>query len=150
MKYASGLALAAILATTTGCKQYEEVYSVSFRTNTSAELASGDITLTSPLPAAGMIRGWYTLQLKPVASSNKEVEIFYQLFHHKESGRVEWTVSAPRMGTAQSSFDFMPGLVDANIVARASPVLKGFWKGRWSYSVFSGSREGGNIEIRRR
>jgi hypothetical protein len=150
MKFAPALALAVILASATGCKQYEEVYSVSFRTNNGAELAGGDITLSSPLPAAGMIHGWYTLQLKSVASSSKEVEIFYQLFHHKESGRVEWTVSAPRMGVARSSFDFMPGFVDANIIARASPVLKGYWKGRWSYSVFSGSREGGGIEIRRR
>ncbi len=150
MKYAPALALAAILASATGCKQYEEVYSVSFRTNSGAELAAGTITLPDPLPATGMIRGWYTLQMKSVPSSNKEVEIFYQLFHHKESGRVEWTVGAPRMGAAPSNFDFMPGYVDANIIAHASPVLKGYWKGRWSYSTFTGSREGGGLEIRRR
>ena len=150
MKFAPALALVALLASSPGCKQYEEVYSVWFRNNRGVELAGGDITLSSPLPATGMIRGWYTLQMRSVPSGSKEVEIFYELFHHKESGRVEWTVGAPRMGASQSSFDFMPGFVDANIVARASLVLRGYWKGRWFYSVFSGSREGGSIEIRRR
>src|ERR1035441_6874010 len=98
MKFAPALALVALLASSPGCKQYEEVYSVSFRNNRGVELAGGDITLSSPLPATGMIRGWYTLQIRSVPSGSKEVEIFYELFHHKESGRVEWTVGAPRMG----------------------------------------------------
>jgi hypothetical protein len=147
MKFTFALALVAVAALAAGCRQYEEVYSVSFRNRSGAELAAGTIALTSPLPSAGTARGWYNLQLRNVQVTNKEMEIFYQLFHGRDSGSVEWTVGAPRMGSSPSSFDFMPGFVDANIVAHASPVARGVWRGRWSYSVFAGTREGGSFDV---
>ena len=123
---------------------------MSFRTKNGVELATGNISLTSPLPATGTMRGWYTLQLRNVQITSKEMEIFFQLFHGRESGSVEWTVGAPRMGSAPSSFDFMPGFVDSNIIAHASPVGRGAWRGRWSYSIFAGSREGGSFDVARK
>ena len=142
--------LAAILAVATGCKQYEEVYGISFRSANAMELANGTISLSGPLPASGTIRGWYKLQLKHVQSSSKEVEIFNQLFTGKESGRVEWLVGQPKSGVTTSNFDFMPGSVDANIVAHAAPTIKGYWKGRWAYALFNGGREGGGFDVARK
>jgi len=139
-----------VLAIAAGCRQYDEVYSVSFRSNTGAELAQGSISLTSPLPASGSIRGRYDLQMRTVPVNRKEIEIFYELFHGKESGGVDWTVRTPRMGVSPSSFDFMPGFVDANILANASPVARGHWRGRWSYSIFAGTMEGGSFEVVRK
>ncbi|HXQ80663.1 MAG TPA: hypothetical protein VN775_05090 [Opitutaceae bacterium] len=150
MKPLLALAAVAIVAIAAGCRQYEEVYSVTFRSNAGAELAGGSISLTKPLPASGSTRGWYNLQMRSVSVNKKEIEIFYQLFHGRESGVVDWTVENPRMGTSPSSLDFMPGFVDANIVARATPVARGYWRGRWSYSVFAGTREGGSFEIARK
>lgn len=153
MKAILSLALVAILAVAAGCSRYEEVYSVSFRSIGGTELANGTLVLSSPLPASGTIRGHYRLQLKRVSSTGKEVEAFDQLFTGKETGQVEWTVSTSRSGTLSSGFDFMPGTVDANIVARASPTVKGYWKGRWTYSIFAGFtgvHEGGGFDVARK
>jgi len=150
MKPVVAAALAAALALASGCAQYQEAYAVTFRSSSGLELASGTITLSSPLPTSGMTRGWYSLQLKRVPPANKETEAFFKLFTGKESGRVEWTVGAPRAGVSSCTFDFMPGFVDATIVAHASPTVKGHWRGRWAYALFPGGREGGSFEIGRR
>ena len=150
MKATLAAALAATLAIAMGCKQYEEVYAISFRNSGGAELANGTITLSGPVPATGLIRGRYKLQLGHVLPTSKETEVFYKLFNGKESGRVEWTVGTPRAGVSSSTFDFMPGFADANIVANTVPTLKGRWRGRWSYAIFMGGREGGSFEVARK
>jgi hypothetical protein len=140
-------ALAAVVSLAAGCTQNEDVYSVSFRSRGGQELAAGHIMLASPLPVAGTIRGRYDLQLRHVSSTSRDVTVFNQLFTGRESGRLEWTVSPPRMGVSPSYVDFMPGFVDANIVANASPTVKGYWRGRWSFSLTTGSGEGGGFDI---
>jgi|GEM_PF-3793968 len=150
MKAILAAASAAILAIAVGCKQYEEVYAISFRNSGGSELANGTITLSDPVPTTGLIRGRYKLQLKHVQSNSKETEVFYQLFSGKESGRVEWTVGMPRAGVSSSNFDFMPGFTNANIVANTIPTLKGRWRGRWSYAILMGGREGGSFEVARK
>ena len=147
MRSAPLAALALVLAIAAGCARPEEVYAISFRSNTGMDLAAGTIELPVALPTSGPTRGWYKLQLKHVQSANNEVKIFYQLFDGKESGRMEWTVGTPRSGTSASTFDFMPGFVDANIIAHASPTAKGYWRGRWSYSLFPGGHEGGSFNV---
>ena len=149
MKPVVAAALAAALALASGCAQYKEVYAVTFRSNTGLELASGTISLWDPLPTSGVTHGWYSLQLKRVPPGNKEAEIFFKLFTGKESGRVEWTVGAPRAGVSACTFDFMPGFVDATIVAHASPTVTAHWRGKWAYALFPGGREGGGFEIGR-
>jgi hypothetical protein len=150
IKAITAAALAVTLAIAAGCKQYEEVYAVSFRNGSGAELAAGTISLSGPVPAAGLIRGRYKLQLTHVQSTTKETEVFYQLFGGKESGRIEWTVGAQKAGVSSSTFDFMPGSADANVIAYAMPTLKGHWRGRWSYALFTSGREGGSFEVSRK
>jgi hypothetical protein len=150
MRAILAFALAVTLAMAWGCKQYEEVYAVSFRNGGGYELASGTIALSGPVPAAGLVRGRYRLEMRHVQSAGKETEVFYQLFNGKESGRVEWTVGAPKGGVSSSTFDFMPGFSDSNIIAYATPTLKGRWRGRWSYALFTGGREGGSFEVARK
>jgi len=149
MKPVLAVALAAALAAASGCARYDEVYDISFRNISGLELASGTVAISGPLPVIGMTRGWYKLQLRRVPTASKETEIFFQLFTGKESGRVEWTVGAPRAGVSSCTFDFMPGFVDATIVAHASPTVKGHWRGRWAYALFPGGREGGSFEVAR-
>lgn len=146
MKKLLTAALAALLAIAAGCARNEEFYGVSFRSANGAELASGVIAIEGPLPLVGVVHGRYRLQLNHVPPSSKEITIFNELFSNKASGRVEWTVGAPKSGTS-SLFDFMPGFTDENIVARASPTMKGSWRGRWYYSVSSGGHDGGGFSV---
>jgi hypothetical protein len=146
MKTILTAALVAVLCVAAGCARNEEIYSVSFRSVSGMELASGSISVEGPLPLVGLVRGRYKLQLNHVNPSTKEIAMFNELFNGKGSGRVEWTVGAPKSGTS-SLFDFMPGFTDANIVARASPTGKGSWRGRWYYSASGGGHEGGGFSI---
>ena len=136
------------LALATGCVRFVEGYTVTFRSTTGVELAKGQIMLSSPLPATGTIRGWYKLEMRHVRASSKDIEAFYQLFKGKESGQVEWVVG--RVGTTASRFDFMPSSAEGSVIASATQMARGYWSGRWSYTVFTGEYSGGSIDIARK
>jgi len=142
-------ALALVLGASTGCVRYVEFYTVTFRSKNGQELAKGEIMLSRPLVADATSNGWYKLEMRHVLPVSKDIDEFYQLFKGKESGRMEWVV--PRdWGARPAKFDFMPMSVDANVTASASQAAKGYWRGRWSFVLFSGIYEGGAIEISRK
>ncbi len=140
-----GVALAVILACATGCVRYVQTYAVTFRSSAGAELAAGEINLSSPLPPSGEIRGWYKLQMRSPGLQTKDVQTFYQLFKGHESGRVDWTV--PAQGRGPGKLDFMPSEADANVVVNLRQLARGYWGGRWSYVLFTGVYDGGACNI---
>jgi hypothetical protein len=142
-------ALALVLATATGCVRYVEFYTVSFRSKGGSELARGTISLSSALPTSGTVLGWYKLDMRQVQPSSKEIELFYQVFKGKDSGRVEWDIPK-NTGSAPAKFDFMPTTYDNNVIARGSQMARGYWKGIWSCVLFTGVYEGGVMEISRK
>jgi hypothetical protein len=147
MRAAAAAALVLLVLAATGCVRYVETYSVSFRSRNGLELASGNIMLSSPLPASGTILGYYKIQLKNALPTTKDIELFNQLFKGRETGRVEWVLGS--MGATPSKFDFMPQNSDSNIIGKAMQVAKGYWRGRWSSVLFTGVYEGGEIDIAR-
>ena len=144
------LALTAMVSLLAGCNRHEDIYTIAFRSRSGQELATGFIMLTGAPAAAGTISGRYEVKSRHVSPTSHEIEMFYQLFNRRETGRTEWTVGSARMGVSPSYFDFMPGAVDSNIVANALPTLSGRWRGRWSYATAAGGQEGGSFDVARK
>jgi hypothetical protein len=128
-----------------GCVRYVQTYSLTFRSATGVELASGEVNLSSPLPAEGEIRGWYKLQMRSPLVQTKDTQTFFQLFKGHETGHVDWTIPAQARGPAK--LDFMPTESDANVVGSVRQLARGYWGGKWSYVLFTGVYEGGSCSL---
>lgn len=140
-----GAAFSLLLAGLGGCLRYVETYSLSFRGRNGAVLASGEIDLTSPLPATGSIRGHYTMKLRPILVPDRDMEAFFQTFKGNESGRLEWTLGAP--GRDPAKLDFIPTAVESDVVVTVYQRARGYWSGRWKYNNLTGSYDGGSVDI---
>jgi hypothetical protein len=125
-----------------------ETYGVTFRSKAGTELAVGEIMLSSALPDAGEVQGRYRLEFRQVLAKTPDVQTFFQLFGGHESGRVDWALGANGRGPAK--LDFMPSAVDSNIVVSAYQRARGYWSGRWIYVTFTGSYDGGGVDISRK
>ncbi len=138
-------ALALVLAGAPGCVRYVQTYALTFRSLSGVELAVGEVYLSSPLPADGEIRAWYKLQMRSPLVQSKDVQTFYQLFKGHESGRVDWSI--PPLARGPAKLEFMPTESDANVLATVRQLARGYWGGRWSSVLFTGTYDGGSCYL---
>ena len=147
-RFLVGAALGLVLLGLTGCVRYVETYSVTFRSRTGLQLASGDIELTEPLPASGEIRAHFSLTMRSVLAPDRDMQAFFQTFKGSRSGRLDWVLGTP--GGVPSKIDFLPMAVEFDVVATVYQRARGYWSGRWRYNNLTGSYDGGAIDISKR
>jgi hypothetical protein len=150
MRTALSLSLLLLAIALLACQESADAYAVTFLSKSGHVLASGTIKLSSPLPGAGECLAVYRLKMIAPQDTEKEGVWFYRLFHGKEDGQVRWRIRPDQPEDWRYTFDFMPGMADANIVGNAPKLRDGKTTGQWSYAIEAGAYDGGTIELERK